>query len=42
MGIKYEYEMRLDSIDSTIGFIEEFLINNTRGYYLKAIKKERS
>lgn len=37
--LETEYNARLNKIQDKIEFIEEFLIRNTRGYYLRASKK---
>lgn len=37
--LKDENHRSLKEIEERIKFIENFLIHNTRGYYLKALKK---
>lgn len=34
------YELLLDNVNKRVDFIDNFLINNTRGYYLKELKRK--
>lgn len=38
--IEEEYDARLRDMENRVDMMEEFLIRNTRGYYLKTIKKD--
>lgn len=37
--LEEEYSITLKEMEEKVQFIENFLIHNTRGYYLRALKK---